>query len=527
MSQKQTGVSQPPIFWYREKPVWIMLFLGFSAGVPLYLVFGSLSLWLREAGVDRSTVTYFSWAVLGYSFKFVWAPLVDRLPLPLLTKHLGRRRGWLLCSQLSIVLSILLMASSDPSKGLFFIALGAVLLGFSSATQDIVIDAYKIESAVPRLQALLSSTYVAGYRVGMMMAGAWALILAESFGSTKELYVYVAWQKTYLIMALVMLVGIVTTLVIREPAVNQDQDQDKMSFYKTVDYLSFVGVFCCAVLALVVTYTLIPNTPKLFESTLQGVFGFVYGSAHFLTAILVAFFVAKACASVGWVNPNMIDQGYIAPFRDFFERYGKLALWVLLLVGFYRISDIVLGVVTNIFYQDMGYTKIQIASITKMFGVVVTILGAMLGGVIAVRVGVMRSLFVGAILVALTNLLFVWLTHVGENHREFTFGLPFISDARYVFPQELFIVILIDNLAQGFAIAAFLGWLSSLTNVSFSATQYAIFSSAMTLLPKVLGGYSGALVESMGYSNFFIFASLIGLPVAFLIVFLSKRLQLP
>ena len=191
-----------------------MLFLGFSAGIPILLIFSTLGLWLNEAGVAKSTITYFSWAALGYSFKFVWAPLVDRLPIPILTNTLGRRRSWMLVAQLSIIASILLMSSSDPQASvdnLEIMAYGAVLLGFSSATQDIVIDAYRIESANKNMQSMLSATYIAGYRIGMLVAGAGSLFIASYFGSTKELYSFSAWSSTYILMALVMLVGVATT----------------------------------------------------------------------------------------------------------------------------------------------------------------------------------------------------------------------------------------------------------------------------------------------------------------------------
>ena len=197
-----------------------MLFLGFSAGIPLLLIFSSLSLWLVEAGVQRSTVTYFSWAALGYSFKFLWAPLIDRLPVPFLTCRLGRRRAWLLVAQCLVISSIVLMAYIDPSQGedyLLVMAFAAILLGFSAATQDIVIDAYRIESADISLQALMSSTYIAGYRLGMLASGAGALILASFYGSEQGAYNYMAWHWTYLSMALFMLIGVFTTFVIPEP----------------------------------------------------------------------------------------------------------------------------------------------------------------------------------------------------------------------------------------------------------------------------------------------------------------------
>ncbi len=204
---------------YLDRRAIIMLFLGFSAGIPILLIFSSLSLWLREAGIDKSTVTMFSWAALGYSFKFIWAPLIDALPLPVLTKMLGRRRGWMLVAQMGIIGAILTMASINPVEEsvLVYMAVGAVLLGFSSATQDIVIDAYRIELAPPSMQPILSAMYIAGYRIGMIVAGAGALYLASYFGSTKELYNYEAWRNTYYIMAGVMGIGVATTLLIREP----------------------------------------------------------------------------------------------------------------------------------------------------------------------------------------------------------------------------------------------------------------------------------------------------------------------
>ena len=504
MSTVEASQNQQPIVWWRERPVWVMLFLGFSAGIPILLIFSSLSLWLREAGVERSSVTFFSWAVLGYSFKFIWAPLVDRLPLPLLTNWLGRRRGWLLLAQFAVILSILVMASTDPQQSLSMMAFGAVLLGFSSATQDIVIDAYRIEAAVPRLQAMLSSTYVAGYRTGMIVAGAGALYLAQLFGSTAGSYSYAAWHDTYLCMALVMGIGVVTTLLVPEPNVNRGEEHN----FPTRDYLSFFLVFLLSIAALIAVFVFVPSSPDLFNGNTQNLFSFSYKTMTLGGALLAAYLVGTTCIKLGMVNSRMVDQGYRAPILDFFKRYGKLAVWVLLLVGFYRVSDIVMGVITNVFYADMGYSKAQIASVTKVFGVVVTISGSFMGGLLAIRFGVMRVLMLGAVLVAVTNLLFMWLT---------------VAEPTIV---NLSLVIIVDNLAQGIAIAAFIGWLSSLTNVSFTATQYAIFSSLMTLFPKLLGGYSGTLVDMMGYSNFFLFASLLGVPVIALIYFLQSRLEI-
>ena len=488
--------------WWQQKSVWIMLLLGFSAGIPILLIFSSLSLWLREAGVAKSSVTFFSWAALGYSFKFIWAPLVDKLPVPFLSRLLGRRRGWLLLAQCSVIASIIWMALTDPQNGLTAMALAAVLLGFSSATQDVVIDAFRIESANPRLQAMLSSTYIAGYRVAMIAAGAGALFLAQYFGSTKDVYNYEAWRNTYLCMAALMSVGIITTLTIKEP-LHEGVDYP----YAANEYVRFALVFLVSIAVLVTVFLITPSTPKWFSGYPQTLFKFVYSSSVLIAALIAAIAVARTSLRLNLVNAEMVYQGYQAPILDFFKRYSKLAIWVLLLIGFYRVSDIVMGVIANVFYQDMGYSKAEIASVTKVFGVVMTIAGSFLGGLLALRFGVMRTLMLGAVLVATTNLLFMWLAQVDADI------------------TKLAIVITIDNLSQGIAVAAFIAWLSSLTNVSFTATQYAIFSSLMTLFPKLIGGYSGTLVESIGYSNFFLFASVLGVPVIVLIYFLSSRLD--
>lgn len=505
--------------WWREKPVWVMLFLGFSAGIPILLIFGTLSLWLREAGVSRSTATFFSWAILGYSFKFIWAPLVDRIPIIVLTRLLGRRRSWILVSQLAVMSAIVLMAKTDPQTNLTAMALAAVLLGFASATQDIVIDAYRIESAPPRLQAMLATTYISGYRIGMIMAGAVALSLAEGFGSTSESYSYLAWQNTYLLMAAVMLVGVITTLVIKEPAASATNH-----LYPKRDYLTFIATFALSITGFIAVLWASPSAPEFFSGGTQSLFVVAYSSVLLIIALFVAYAVAMACTKAGFINQEMVNESYQQPVQDFFKRYGKLAMWILILILFYRISDIVLGVIANVFYQDMGYSKSQIGALSKAFGLIVSIMGSFLSGIIALKIGVLRTLKAAAVLVVATNLLFCWLTFVGQDHTNLVFNIPLLGTI--AFPLELAMVITLDNLAQGFSTVAFIAWMSSLTNISFTATQYAIFSSIMTLFPKIIGGYSGTLVDAFGYTNFFLFASALGLPVILLIRFLQGRLEI-
>ncbi|KZY90992.1 MFS transporter, partial [Oleiphilus sp. HI0073] len=462
---------------FKHPRVLSMLFFGFSAGVPLLLIFSSLSLWLREAGVERSTVTYFSWAALAYSFKFLWAPLIDRLPLPLLTRVLGRRRAWLLVSQVAVMLAIALIAMINPveENALNVMALAVVLLGFSSATQDIVIDAYRIESVGVDLQALMSSTYIAGYRIGMLVSGAGALVLASHFGSAPDAYSYEAWRLTYFAMSLVMLVGLLTTLLVSEPTSSVSLHQ-----YSSGQYLRFLCLFVLSVALFVLLYAVGSEAAQDFKTELTfrldnaPLANFLIEAARLLGGLVTVALFIRLVSFTPLYEKQLIHDSYVEPVQEFFQRYGvRLALLLLVFVGFYRISDIVLGVISNVFFQDMGFTKTEIASVVKTFGLFMTIAGGFLGGVLSVRYGVIRMLYAGAILTVLTNLLFMLLAQAGHNI------------------ELLYLVISADNLTAGLASAAFIAFLSSLTNVSFTAVQYAVFSSLMTLLPKVIGGYSG------------------------------------
>lgn len=485
---------------YLDRRAIIMLFLGFVAGIPILLIFSSLSLWLREAGIDRSVVTMFSWAALGYSFKFIWAPLVDAVPLPILTKLLGRRRSWILVSQLMIIFAICLMASVNPidDSSLFYMAVGAVLLGFSSATQDIVIDAYRIELAPPSLQSVLSAMYTAGYRLGMIVAGAGALYLADYFGSTEALYSYEAWRNTYWIMAGVIGIGVVTTLVIHEPVSEQVRVPRKTS-----DYTRLVLVFALSVVGFVMVFA---NIGALLPETDSALLGFLIEIVHLALSLVTALVIGYGLVKVGLVQKQVAMATWVEPIADFFRRYGKKALLLLALIGLYRISDIVAGVISNVFYLDMGFTKTDIANAVKLVGVIMVIAGGFLGGLMAQKLRMMQAMMVGAILAAVTNLLFVLLTyHQGS--------LPY-----------MYLAVIFDNLAAGLASAVFIAFLSALTSIRFTAVQYAIFSSLMTLLPKVLGGYSGTIVDNMGYPFFFIFTFAIGIPILVLIYFVDKHI---
>ena len=436
---------------YAQASVVRMLFFGFSAGLPLLLVFGTLSFWLREAGVDLKTIGFVSWVAGVYAFKWAWAPLVDRVRLPLLHRLLGRRRSWLLVAQLLVIAGLVAMARTDPALDLRLLVVCALLVAFASATQDIALDAYRIESAALDEQAALAAAYQTGYRVGMIWAGAGALWLAARFDPSEATYQLGPWTIAYSVMAASMLVGVLTTLIAPEPAPRARP------------------VAPANEAAIVAWLAARPRTPR-----------------------------ALARAAV-WINSALVS-----PFVDFFARYRWHALLVLMLIATYRLSDVVMGVMANPFYRDLGFTKEEVAQISKFYGVVMTLIGAFVGGLIAPRVGVLRVLMAGALLSAATNLLFAWLATRGHD-------VPFLIAA-----------ISADNLAAGLASSAFIAYLSGLTNVAYSATQYALFSSAMLLLPKLLAGFSGVAVEAVGYTQFFIATAALGIPVV-LIVWLVAR----
>ena len=426
---------------YSRPRVIAMSFLGFSAGLPFLLVFSTLSAWLRDSGLALSTIGFFSWIGITYSIKVFWAPVVDRAPIFILTDRMGKRRSWMLSAQFLIALGLAGMALSDPQSQLQQLALFALLVAFGSATQDITIDAYRIEAVDKILQGAMAASYVFGYRVALLVAGAGAFYIAAAQ----------TWQYAYFSMACLMGIGMITTLIIAEPAHPASE---------------FAGQL---------------------ETELAHRLGLKKDGGRI--ARLAAWFAGAV----------------ISPFVEFFKRNGLLALLILLLIGTFRISDITMGVMANPFYLDLGFSKIEIANVTKVFGFFMTILGAGLGGIFVLRYGIYKPLLLGAILVPITNLFFVWLA---------------VSKPDLV---NLAIVISVDNLSGGFATSAFIAYLSSLTNTTYTATQYALFSSLMTLPAKIIGGFSGIVVEVAGYAYFFLYAGLLGAPALLLIIYLMKK----
>ncbi len=423
-----------------------MLFLGFSAGLPYLLVFSTLSAWLADSDISRTTIGFFSWIGIMHSIKVFWAPIVDRVPLPFIGPLLGQRRSWLIVSQAGIAAGLLLLAFTTPGHNLPLFAFFAVIVAFSSATQDIVIDAYRIEALDEEYQASMAATYVLGYRLATLAAGAGALYIAD----------FINWQVAYITMAALTATGLITTLLIQEPQHLIEADT-------------------------------LAQEERLISQIEESV------QAKGIAQKITEWFAAAV----------------ISPFADFFRRAGKYALIMLLLIGTYRITDITMAVMANPFYLDLGFSKSEIASITKLFGFILTIAGVAIGGISVMRFGIMRPLLVGALLVIASNLLFAVLSTMGANL------------------SMLALVISADSLAGGLATAVFIAYLSSLTNKAYTATQYALFSSIMTLFPKIIGGFSGIIVDSYGYYAFYIYSSLLGIPAIFIIIYLMRNQKTP
>ena len=432
---------------YRDPRVITMFFMGISAGLPLILVFTTLSVWLRDVGVSRTAIGFFSWVAATYGFKFLWSPLVDRLRLPRPFGRLGRRRGWVLLAILGVIAGLIGMALTDPKSDLWQMALFAFIVAFSSATQDIALDAFRIESAPEHMQGATAGAYQAGYMLAVkIVGGALALYLAE----------YIDWGTAYAVMAAFMLIGIVTILIRPEPVAVRTGATDELL------------------------------------AKIQAAAGLRGGRQTALTGIAAWFSTAV-----------------IGPFTEFFSRNGWWALLILVLIGVYRLSDITLGVMAGPFYIDLGFSKTEIANATKLFGLFAAIGGALFGGFVVARIGVLPALMTAALTVIATNLLFGFMALIQTD----SFWL-------------LTTIVSADSIAAGMAGSAFIAYLSSLTNVQYTATQYALLTSIMLLPGKLVAGFSGVVVDAAGYVLFFAYASALGAPAVILILVLARMERL-
>jgi len=480
---------------YKDIRVIRMLFFGFSSGLPILLIFSTLSLWLKSAGIDRSTITLFSWAGLAYSFKFLWAPLIDKIPISYLTTKFGHRRSWLILSQLTLMILFISIGFVDPQNNLFIMALLIVCIGFSSATQDAMIDTFRIESAPQNLQSAMSGTYIIGYRLGMISAGAGSLMLASWFGGDNQIYNVYAWQKTYMLMSILQSVGLLCCFMSPEPISPRKLITDNR------DRLRLINVFFISLLGFILVYNFFPEW-KGNDPVIKGFFIFLQFTFAFST-IIFSFFIS---VRFNFIQKSILTSTFWHPLNDFIKKYGSTAIIILIIIGFYRVADVVMGVVANIFYSDKGYTLNQIATFSKFWGLIATIFGGLIGGVLSSKYNNYLILLLGAILAASTNLLFALLA---------------ILEPKSIY---LMIVIIADNISAGIASVAFVAFLSSLTNRDFTTTQYALFTSFMLFFPKIIGGYSGTIVDNFGYVSFFIATALIGLPVIILIIIFKNKL---
>ena len=429
---------------YRRPRIIAMLVLGFSSGLPFYLVFQTLSAWLREDAVSRATIGMLSWAGLLYTVQFAWAPVVDRLMLPVLHRALGRRRSWMLLAQGGIAAALLYMSASHPARGLLHVTVGALALAFCAATQDISIDAWRIESAPEREQGAMAAAYQMGYRIALIVASAGAFALAEGYG----------WHVSYSVMAALTGAGAAATLLVAEPD---------------------------------------PGVGRESLAREERVIVWLERKAHWPAALKSA-----GAAFIG---------GVLCPLVEFFEREGAAtALIALALIGSYRLTDYAMGSMVNPFYIDHGYTLDQIAMVVKLFGLGVSLGGVLIAGIIVARLGVLRALLVGSLMIMLSNLSYAVLA---EAHAPTLAGLAAVNS--------------LDNFAQALDGTALIAFLSALTSARYTATQYALFSSLYALPGKVLEGTSGFLVDALGYANFFVYTASLAIPGVLLVYWLARR----
>jgi MFS transporter, PAT family, beta-lactamase induction signal transducer AmpG len=427
---------------YANPRVRAMLFLGFSSGLPFALVLTTLSARLRQAGIDRTTIGYFSLVGLAYSLKYFWSPVVDRLPLPLLHR-MGRRRSWMLVAQCGIVVGLVLLALADPAIDAEKVAWLAVFTAFCSATQDIAVDAYRIEAAETDAQGAMAASYQIGYQVALICAGAGALTAAAGYG----------WTTSYLVMAACAMVGVVTTLAIAEP----DARIDRSTLAQEARVIAFLE-----------------------------------RAAHWPALLRHA---------VAW-----LIGAVVCPFVDFFSRNGlRVGLPILLLIMTYRLNYTTMGVAANTFYLDMGFTLEQIALVSKVYGVLMTMLGAVLAGLLIRRYGIPKTLLVGWVLLTAANLVYA---HIASIHP----GIGWLATA-----------VSADNVANGIAGTAFIAYMSSLTNIAYTATQYALFGTLWSLPAKSIASQWGKIVDAWGYPLFFVYTAAVGLPALLLIIWLIRH----
>ncbi len=402
---------------YLDIRIFYIFLLGFSSGLPFWLTSGTLAFWLAESGSSNTAIGLFALVGVPYTFKFLWSPLVDRLPIPILTRLLGRRRGWMLLSQILLALAILMMSGIKPAENLGLMAVFALLVAFLSATQDIVIDAYRVDILDEKTYGAGAATVVLGYRIGMLASGAGALYLAS----------YLPWPVVYQIMAVLVGIGLLTTLLCQEPV---QRDTEAVTHH------------------------------------------------------------------------NWFQKAVIAPFADFISRPNW---WVILaFIMLYKLGDAFVSNMTSPFYLQMGFSKIEIANVTKLFGIVASLFGVFVGGLAVGRYGVLKALLVCGLFQLFSNLAFVVQAYMGHDLT----ALVFTIGAEYI--------------AGGMATAALVAYLSKLCHASFTATQYALLSSLTAVGRTFLSSSCGLIADSVSWPVYFGISTLVGLPGMLLLVYLMR-----
>lgn len=491
---------------FASRKSFAMLGLAFSAGLPILLVYTVLSAWLREAGVSRTAIGFFVWVGFAYSLKMLWAPLVDRVKIPGFSKWLGNRRGWTLLAIFGTAMAMFAMTFQDPAKDLAGVALCAVLIAFSSATLDICVDAWRVDSGTNEEQATLSAIYQLGYRFGMIAAVSGGLFLADIDG----------FGLTYAGMGVLAVIGGSTLLWAPSP----DTALSKISGVKhglgqVLIYLATGLAFLLVISAFLGFGLMEGGYLRVFGSWIakgfSSIFSFVPdGSRGAVLKSLLAFMLALPFLAALFfltLGRKMLkaDATYHVPimgdFADIVRRTGWMSILVIAIVATYRISDTTMGVMAMPLYIDLGYEKSLIGSIKGIFGITVMIVGAFMGGLSAIKIGLARSMIIGAVILILTNLAFAWLATIAE-------------------PKAIYLLVTIgaDNIAAGFTGSVFIAFMSIMTSKQFTATQYALFSSMFAFYGKSLAGFSGQIADAVGYEWFFIITSLFGIPALLFVI---------
>ena len=480
---------------YIERPVLSMLFLGFSAGLPFYLVFQTLTGWLRKAHIDRATIGMLGWVGLMYTFKWMWAPLVDRVALPVLDRLLGRRRSWILLAQLGVALCLVAISFGDPARSVTYVASFAIATAFFAATQDIGIDAWRIESATVDRQGAMAAAYQGGFRIALVVGQAGVFLIADKY----------SWHVGYLTMSMLMIASMLTTMLVREPARPAAALAGQRA-HNEAEWLAMRARWA--------RWTQAASA----------------GPARILRTVS---WLTTRIAWPRWMRSAGIwfFGSAVSPIIDFFGRYGfSLALLIFAFIGVYRLTDFTMGTMTNPFYIDLGFTLTEIAGVIKIFGLLSSLLGVFIGGLVVARFGRIGALLLGSVLVIISNLNYSLFGTHGCH-----IPLDCAQSGMFDFMQAHFAprgpatnagvaaLVSFDNIALGVHGTALVTFLSSLTSARYTATQYAVLSSLYALPGKVLMGTSGFVVNALGYGDFFLYTALLSIPGLLLLLWLSRK----